>query len=133
MSNPRVPHLNHLAPVLIVDHVEPCVAFWVDRFGFEAKNQAPGSDGTLFFASVVKGDLEIMYQTRASVLADHPESAAELAGRSAVLFFTVPDLDDVERAASGAPVVKPRHQTPYGSTEIYVREPGGNVVGFAQF
>jgi hypothetical protein len=50
-----------------------------------------------------------------------------------LLFFTVPDLDDVERATSGAPVVKPRHKTPYGSTEIYVREPGGNMVGFAQF
>jgi len=29
-------------------------------------------------------------------------------------------------------VVKARHQTFYGSTELYVREPGGNVVGFAQ-
>jgi len=29
--------------------------------------------------------------------------------------------------------VKPRHQTFYGSTEFYVREPGGNVVGFAAF
>jgi hypothetical protein len=27
----------------------------------------------------------------------------------------------------------PRHTTFYGSTEIYVREPGGNTVGFAQF
>jgi hypothetical protein len=30
-------------------------------------------------------------------------------------------------------VVKERHQTFYGSTEFYVREPGGNVVGFAAF
>jgi hypothetical protein len=29
--------------------------------------------------------------------------------------------------------VKPRHKTFYGSIEIYVREPGGNTVGFAQF
>ena len=29
--------------------------------------------------------------------------------------------------------VKPRHETFYGSTEIYVREPGGNTVGFSQF
>jgi len=28
--------------------------------------------------------------------------------------------------------VKPRHKTFYGSTEIYVREPGGHTVGFAQ-
>lgn len=42
-------------------------------------------------------------------------------------------LDAVERAVAGAPpVVKPRHKTFYGSTELYVREPGGHVVGFAQ-
>jgi hypothetical protein len=74
-----------------------------------------------------------MYQTRASVVAADPGAEAELAGRSAVLFFTVPDLDHVEHAIAGAPVFKPRHKTPYGSTEIYIREPGGHTVGFAQF
>ncbi len=49
-----------------------------------------------------------------------------------MLFITVADLDAVEKTVAGAPVVKPRHQTFYGSTEIYVREPGGNTVGFAQ-
>jgi hypothetical protein len=38
----------------------------------------------------------------------------------------------VEQAVAGAPVVKPRHTTFYGSAEIYVREPGGHTVGFAQ-
>jgi hypothetical protein len=60
-------------------------------------------------------------------------AAAELAGRSAALCFTVSDLDHVEQAAAGAPVIKLRHQTLYGSTEIYVREPGGSMVGLAQF
>ena len=49
-----------------------------------------------------------------------------------MLFITVDNLDEVEPALAGAPVVKPRHDTFYGSTEIYVREPGGNTVGFAQ-
>jgi uncharacterized glyoxalase superfamily protein PhnB len=125
--------LTHLAPVLIVDSVEPCLAFWVDRFGFAAKNQVPGPDGKLVFASVEKDGIEVMYQTRASVLADTPASASELVGHSTVLFITVPDLDSVERAVAGAPIVKPRHKTFYGSVELYVREPGGNTVGFAQF
>jgi len=133
MSVATFPQLEHLAPVLIVDAVEPCVAFWTGRFGFEAVNQVPGADGTLIFAGVKKDGIEIMYQTRASVLADDPGAAAELAGRSAVLFLTVPHLDAVEQAVAGAPVVKARHTTLYGSTEMYVREPGGNVVGFAQF
>ena len=54
-------------------------------------------------------------------------------GHSVALFITVDDLDTIEKALAGAPVVKPRHDTFYGSTEIYVREPGGNTVGFAQF
>ena len=48
-----------------------------------------------------------------------------------MLFVHVDDLDAVEKAVAGAPVVKGRHKTFYGSEEIYVREPG-NAVGFAQ-
>ena len=128
-----VPELTHLAPVLIVDDVEAGVAFWVDRFGFIASNQVPGPNGKLAFASVEKDGVEIMYQSKASVLAENPGGKPDVEGRSVALFITVADLDLVERAVAGAPVVKPRHRTFYGSTELYVREPGGNPVGFAQF
>ena len=83
-----VAQLTHMAPVLIVDRVEPCVKFWVDRFGFEVENEVPGPDG-LVFASVKKGGIELMYQTRASVVADAPGAAKELDGHSIALFFTV--------------------------------------------
>jgi len=125
-------HLTHLTPVLVVERVEPCLDFWVERFGFTRQNEVPGDDGSLIFASVEKGGVEVMYQTRASVVAESPGTAGELAGHSIVLFITVDDFDAVEQALAGVPVVKPRHKTFYGSTEIYVREPGGNTVGFAQ-
>jgi uncharacterized glyoxalase superfamily protein PhnB len=124
--------IEHLSPVLVVDAVEPCVRFWSDRLGFTVENQVPGPDGTLVFASVKKGGIEIMYQTRASVLAEKPDAASELHGHSTALFITVKNLDEVEKAMTGAPVVKPRHKTFYGSLEFYVTEPGGNTVGFAQ-
>ena len=127
------PALGRLTPVLVVDAVEPCLAFWVERLGFTAENQVPGDDGKLVFASLKKGEIEVMYQTRASVIAERPESAAEYTGHSTALFITTDELDAVEKAIAGAPVVSPRHTTFYGSTEIYVREPGGNTVGFAQF
>jgi uncharacterized glyoxalase superfamily protein PhnB len=123
--------LKQLTPVLIVDRVEPCIAFWVDRFGFTLTNKVPGEDGSLVFASVDKAGIEVMYQTRASVIADTPGAVAEPSWRSVVLFITVDDFDATERALAGAPIVKPRHQTFYGSTEIYVQEPGGHTVGFA--
>ena len=125
--------LKQLTPVLIVSEVEPCLEFWVGRLGFEVTNKVPGDDGRLVFASVQQGSIEIMYQTRASVLHDIPAAARDLTGHSVSLFITVSDLDAVEESLRGVPVVKPRHQTFYGSTEIYVKEPGGNTVGFAQF
>lgn len=127
------PKLKQLTPVLIVDAVEPGVAFWVECLGFTMENQVPGPDGKLIFASVAKDGIEVMYQTKASVVADNPGAAADLGGKSIVLFIAVEDLGSVERAVAGAPVVKPRHETFYGSTELYVREPGGHTVGFAQF
>ena len=128
-----LPALKQLTPVLIVEAVEPCIKFWTDRLGFAITNQVPGPDGKLIFASVEKGGIEIMYQTRASVISEQPGSAGELMGHSVALFITVGDLGPIEKALVGAPVVKPKHETFYGSTEIYVREPGGNTVGFAQF
>jgi uncharacterized glyoxalase superfamily protein PhnB len=131
-GNPS-PGLKQLTPVLIVEAVEPCIKFWTDRLGFEVTNQVPDTDGKLIFASVQKGPVEIMYQTRASVISEQPANARDLTGHSVTLFITVEDLDKVEKSLAGAPVVKPRHDTFYGSTEMYVREPGGNTVGFAQF
>src|SRR5262249_54266669 len=133
MSANQAINLKQLTPVMVVESVEPCLRFWTERLGFTAENQVPGPDGKLIFASAKKGEVEVMYQTRASVIAETPDAAGQLNGRSVVLFLTVENLDPVEKAVAGAPVVKPRHKTFYGSTEIYVREPGGNTVGFAQF
>ena len=132
-KSPGALTLKQLTPVLIVETVEPCIKFWTDRLGFAVNNQVPDPDGKLIFASVEKGGIEIMYQTRASVISEDPGAARDLTGHSVALFITVADLDSVEKSLSGAPVVKPRHDTFYGSTEIYVKEPGGNTVGFAQF
>jgi hypothetical protein len=126
------PTLRRLTPVLIVERIEACTPFWIDRLGFEMTNQVPGDDGSLVFAILERGDVEIMYQTRASVLADGTTTEAELAGHSVALFIGVASIDEVERAIAGAPIVKARHDTFYVNTEFYVKEPGGNTVGFSQ-
>src|ERR1051325_2090110 len=91
--------LKHLTPVIIVDAVEPGVAFWTDKLGFVMENSVPGPDGKLVFASVKKDDVEVMYQTRASVEAEAP-GAVNYSGNSTSLFITVPsiaDLDTIEK------------------------------------
>jgi uncharacterized glyoxalase superfamily protein PhnB len=128
--------MKSLTPVLIVDAVEPCVAFWIEKLGWAKENEVPGDDGKLVFAILKKDGLELMYQTKASVVAETPNQAADLVGHTTALFFTVASMDDLdaaEAAVKDAPSVKARHKTFYGATEFYVREPGGNVVGFAAF
>jgi len=108
----------------------------MEKLGFTKSSEVPGDDGKLVFAILQKDGVEIMYQTKASVVAESPDQRSDLSGHSTALFITVPtigDLDEIERAVHGAPIVKERHKTFYGSTEFYVREPGGNVVGFAAF
>ena len=129
-------HFGKLSPVLVVDAVEPCLSFWTERLGFRQANAVPGEDGRLVFASAECDAVEVMYQSRASVLAaepdaTRPERARDLAGHSAVLFLEVDNLDVVELALAGVPVVKARHETFYGTAELYVREPGGTTVGFS--
>ncbi|MEP7086064.1 MAG: VOC family protein [Gemmatimonadota bacterium] len=131
-SAPGFPVLRHLTPVLVVGSVVDCLPFWIDKLGFEMTASVPGQGDSLVFAILKRGDVEVMYQSRESVLADGTMTEADAAGHSVALFFEVESIDDVERAIRGAPLVKARHQTFYGTTEIYVKEPGGNTVGFSQ-
>ncbi len=126
------PALRQLTPVLVVESVAACIPFWIERLGFEMTASVPGPQGSLTFVILQRGSVELMYQSRESVLADGIMTEAEATGHSVGLFFTVESIDAVEHAIAGAPLVKARHETFYGSTEIYVKEPGGNTVGFAQ-
>jgi uncharacterized glyoxalase superfamily protein PhnB len=60
--SPRV-HFGKLSPVLVVDAVEPCLAFWTERLGFRQANAVPGADGRLVFASAECDAVEVMYQS----------------------------------------------------------------------
>jgi hypothetical protein len=87
----------------------------------------------LGFVILERGGVEVMYQTHASIGHDVPEVAAQLAIGGSALFVEVDDLDAIARALDGVAPVVPRRQTFYGSDELIVRDPAGNVVTFAQF
>lgn len=120
--------VKKLTPVLMVEAIEPCLAFWA-ALGFERTAEVPEGD-RLGFVILAKDGVELMYQTRASVAADLPPLAASPMGGT-FLFLEVSDLDAVIAALGGTPVLVPRRKTFYGMDEIGVREPGGNPVTFA--
>ena len=122
--------LNKLSPVLVVDAIEPCLSFWVDRLGFTRVAEVPDGD-RLGFVILQKDGIEVMYQSRESVRKDIPAMADVPAG-GANLYIDVADVAAVERAVKGLEIVVPRRKTFYGADEIGVREPGGNAVIFGQ-
>jgi hypothetical protein len=121
--------MKKITPVLMVDAIEPCLAFW-ERLGFENVAQVPHGD-RLGFVILVKNEVELMYQSRASVAEDVPGLAVAPMGGS-MLFIEVNELDAAIALLGDAPVTFPRRTTFYGMDEIGVREPGGNAVTFAE-
>lgn len=128
--------MKKVTPLMTVEAIEPCLPFWTDKLGFEVTVTVPHEDA-IGFVILKNGDVELMYQSRASVDADLGESGApadlarEMEAGTATLYVTVEALDTVLDALGDTEVLVPRRTTFYGADEIFVRAPCGTVVGFA--
>jgi len=127
--NPEI-GMKKLTPILQVDSIEPVLSFWEDRLAFERTMAVPGETG-LGFVAFQSGSVEIMYQTRTGISDDLPQ-LLDMPMGGTLLFIEVDDIDAIELALEGADIVSPRRTTFYGATEVAVREPGGNIVIFAE-
>jgi len=114
--------------VLLTHDVEACVLFWAG-FGLRPMVEVPGEDG-LSFVILKAGNIEIMYQSFASAAATNSD-AIEGINRSSI-YLEVTSLDKVLPIAESHDVIIPEHVTFYGAREIYIRDPAGNLIGFAE-
>ena len=114
--------VKRVTAVLLVDEIEPCLNFWVDRLGFTKAGEVP--DGNkLAFVMLQKGTTEVMYQTYASVQKDDAQLAKDARKGPTFLYVEVDDLD----------AVMPVRTTFYGAREVGVKDPAGHFVTFAQY
>ena len=123
--------MKKLTPVLLVESIEPCLDLWVDRLGWTKTAEVPEGDA-LGFVILAKDDVELMYQTWASVEKDLGHAPARATGTSTGIFIEVSNIDEVEKQLAGLPFVVPRRRTFYGMDEVGVAEAGGHTVVFAQ-
>ena len=123
--------ITKLATILLVEEIEPGIRFWTEALGF-CMTQQIEHEGKMGFVMLTKGDIEIHLQTRAITKKDAPHLAEFSFPAACVLYFDVDDLDGLIKKFEGIEVVIPKRKTFYGTTEIYVREPCGHVVGFAK-
>jgi len=125
--------VKKITPVLFAQEIEPCVRFWVDRFGFEKIAEVPDGD-KIAFVMLQKGSVELMYQSFASADKDVGATISDAIRKGPTfLYVEVDNLDETINAVKGAEVVVPKRKTFYGSTEIGVKDPAGHFVTFAEF
>ncbi|MGD1066488.1 MAG: VOC family protein [Vulcanimicrobiaceae bacterium] len=125
-----------IAPVLIVEQVEPTRNFFRDRLGFTQTAEVD-HEGRLGFAMLEKDGVTVMVQSHASVIADVGHDAARavnatMSGRgAATLFVVVSEIELLVPQVADADVLVPLRKTFYGMHELTVREPGGHAITFA--
>ncbi len=122
--------LKQLTPILCVDAIEPCLPFWT-KLGFARVAEVPDGD-RLGFVILVRESIQLMYQTWRSLNQDLPATSGGTPSNSVVLYIDVEKLDELLPLVEGFEVVVPRRTTFYVADEVFVREPGGHLVGFAE-
>jgi uncharacterized glyoxalase superfamily protein PhnB len=123
---------SKVTAVMVVQAVQPCIDFWQGKLGFEVKTTVPEGD-EVGFAILTRDDVEIMYQSVASVEKDNASILAGAKTLRTVLYFEVDGLDEIDRRLEGVTRLFERRKTFYGSEEICVADPAGNVVVFSRF
>jgi catechol 2,3-dioxygenase-like lactoylglutathione lyase family enzyme len=119
--------VKSLAPILLVDAIEPSLPFWVDGLGFDLTTAVPET-APHAFAIVARGGIEVMLQTRASAAEDLGDAVP--AGPS-VVYISVGALGPVLSALGEVDIAVQRRTTFYGADEVFVRDPAGHLVGLA--
>jgi uncharacterized glyoxalase superfamily protein PhnB len=119
-----------ITPILFVDAIEPSLEFWLGRLKFEKIAEVPEGN-KLGFVILKKGDSEIMLQTRESIQKDAGTASQATLSMTSCLYIEVDNFAEALERIKGAEVLVPQRDTFYGMREIYVREPEGQIVGFA--
>jgi hypothetical protein len=127
--------VQKVTPVLVVEKIEPVVAFW-KKLSVLPSTEVPSSEG-LVFAIFSTGGAQIMYQTAASVQEDLVAAASDPAAfrggpQQSTLYIEVASLAEVETQLRAERLVMPRRTTFYGATEVAYADPAGNIIVFAE-
>ncbi len=123
-------HLQGIAPCFIVTDVEPTIAFYRDKLGFEEQFKAP--DEGAFFAIVARDDVMIFIKAERGVLPVPNHTRHEHLRLDA--FVSVPDPDALAAEFEGRGVVfsEVLKDTHDGLRGFEVRDPNGYVLFFGR-
>ena len=120
--------LKKITPILTVDAIEPCLSFWTEHLGFHVMLSVP-EEGAKVFVILERDGFEIMYQTQTSL---HDDLRIAFPLNGSIVYIEVDKIETIAAVVPPELVAVPLRTTWYGATEIFVREPGGNTIGFSK-
>jgi catechol 2,3-dioxygenase-like lactoylglutathione lyase family enzyme len=125
--------VKRLTPIYMVNKLEDLLPFWVDRLGYRLTVKVPdeGSE-PLVFAILHREKTEVMLQTIASAIEEVPSMATRLEPGMCIHYMEVDDLDEALKAFSPEQIVAAERSTFYGTREVVVVDPAGNLLEVAQ-
>ena len=117
-------------PSIRVDDLAKALDFYVGRLGFTAEGSTAEPN-----VSIVRGDARLMLETTAGFYSDAYNAAIrERLGSASpnALYMEADDLDELHRTVqdSGASIVDPLAERPWGQAEFTVEDPSGNWLTF---
>jgi uncharacterized glyoxalase superfamily protein PhnB len=117
-------------PIFVVDAITPAtLSFW-EQTGWKKEIEVPHGDDVGFVLLQNEGR-EIMLQSRASVKADLATDALD---PTCALYNDVANLEEARAACktAGGRIVIEERKTFYGAREMWVVDPAGILVGYAE-
>jgi uncharacterized glyoxalase superfamily protein PhnB len=124
--------LKKLTPNLMVEDVNQTIAFYRDILGFEPGQTVP-TEGQYAWASMTSGEVEIMFQARASLGEELPGFRTLSIGGSLTLFIQMQGVKELyERVKDRVIIVQDLHDTFYGMREFALQDCNRYTLAFAE-
>ena len=124
--------LKKLTPNLMVEAVQRTLAFYQDVLGFKVLMTLP-DQAPFDFAIMQRDQVELMFQSRASLSENVPALSGYSIGASQTFYIEVQGLKDLyESLRDKVDIVVDLHTTFYGTQEFYFRDVNGYILSFAE-
>ena len=124
--------MNKLTPNLMVEDVHRTIDFYRDVLGFELIASVPEA-GTLNWAMMKCGSVELMFQSWSSLGTDLPQLRKTMPPGPLLLYIDVKSIQILRQQIEGkTSLLKEIQVTFYGTKEFTIQDCNGFILTFAE-
>jgi lactoylglutathione lyase len=124
--------LKKLTPNLMVEDVQQTFSFYRDVLGFKVLMTLPDQP-PFDFAIIQRDQVELMFQSRASLSENVPALTGHPIGASQTFYIEVEGLTNLyKNLRDQVDIVVDLHTTFYGTREFYFRDVNGYILSFTE-